>query len=597
MSGSILCAACGRSQPVIAGRAPTYCSGCGAILPPTPVPAQAAVVPPPLAPIERAAATAPQPAHHRLAGHFVVLAVACSLLLSLLSVGLAAMFVWQRTPSQTRQAAADKLDDSAPAALEKRPAASPFAMVTDLASATTPGAAEPTPDDASRMAPSSRTTFRPLTTTTEIEPAEQTPKHSIELADLIETIESSVVRVNVSGPNGGGLGSGFIADADGTVVTNHHVIEGAASAEVMFKDGRKARVRGVRADLADKDLAVLAIEPIGRPLRPLKIATQLPRKGEQVVAFGAPLGFSFTASDGLISAIRNGAELNAEFRSLGFNLDYDSHVTWLQTTAPISRGNSGGPLVNTRGEVVGLNTLSIPELGQNLNFAVSAVDLRKVLDGAAAEPRPLVPGARKPQPGPGGGPGRGGRREIVDGLNTPVGQRLLAALPEISVAVILDSGDPLRTPREPRLSANLIASQCVQSLRTAGLRVVEQGGPDTAVLLVRAEFHKHMNTTFSCELDYTLLQRDAEPAGPMVRTWALQRDVTFDTRYMTQVKRLPGDVKTAIRMLAAAVRDARQHAGKPGPPAPSPPAPGVVPAPESISRPLPAGGPHPAPAD
>jgi S1-C subfamily serine protease len=613
MSQSIQCAACGNSQPVIAGRSPKYCSGCGADLPvlvqqpaamqPVTLPPLASVRPPPVLPAEHASATR-RPSPRKLTTQFVLLAVLCGLLFSLLPLGLASVFIWQFMQQHGQQPVPQTIanaSNSPDRAMSDRRRAddSPLAMVTNL-----PPAGEPAQpgSESSAQSSGSLTALRPLHPATEIEPEETPARRSTDLADLIDSVENSVVRVNVSGPGGGGLGSGFIANADGTVVTNHHVIEGAATAEVIFKDGRKARVRGVRADLADKDVAVLSIEPpSGRPLRPLKIAAGLPRKGEQVVAFGAPLGFSFTASDGLISAIRNGAELNSEFRGIGFNLDYDPRVTWLQTTAPISRGNSGGPLVNLRGEVVGLNTLSIPELGQNLNFAVSAVDLQRAIATAADEPRPLVPSVRQPQRGPGGGgPGkgnagpRGGRREVVDGVNTPAGRQLLAQLQQVAVAVILDSGDPLRAPRDSQPSVNMIASQCVQSLRAAGLQVVEQPGPDTAILLVRAEFQRRMNTSFSCSMGYTLLERGA-PNQPLVRTWVLDREVQFDSRYPTQVKRIAGDVKSAIRALASAVRDARQHVGNSGP-VPTPPRPGIrPPAPEGVTPPMPDRGPRPAP--
>ncbi|HWC89158.1 MAG TPA: trypsin-like peptidase domain-containing protein, partial [Pirellulales bacterium] len=406
MSQSIECTACGHWQPVIAGRSPKYCSGCGAELPsaamqPVTLPPLASVRPPPVLPAEHTSATR-RPSPRKLTTQFVLLAVLCGLLFSLVPLGLATVFIWQflqhNGQQSVLQTAANPSVSPDRAMSDGRGADdSPLAMVTNL-----PPAGEPAQpgQESSAQSQASLTALRPIHPATEIELEETPARRSTDLADLIDCVENSVVRVNVSGPGGGGLGSGFIANADGTVVTNHHVIEGAATAEVIFKDGRKARVRGVRADLPDKDVAVLSIEPpSGRPLRPLKIAAGLPRKGEQVVAFGAPLGFSFTASDGLISAIRNGAELNSEFRGIGFKLDYDPRVTWLQTTAPISRGNSGGPLVNLRGEVVGLNTLSIPELGQNLNFAVSAVDLQRALATAAGEPRPLVPGVRQPQRG------------------------------------------------------------------------------------------------------------------------------------------------------------------------------------------------------
>ncbi|HEY5315705.1 MAG TPA: hypothetical protein VIK18_24455, partial [Pirellulales bacterium] len=221
----------------------------------------------------------------------------------------------------------------------------------------------------------------------------------------------------------------------------------------------------------------------------------------------------------------------------------------------------------------------------------SAIDLQRAIARAAAEPKPLVPGVRKAEggPGPRGGAGpRGGRREIVDGVDTPAGRQLLAQLQQVTVAVVLESGDPLRAPRDPQPSVSMIAGQCVQSLRAAGLQVVEQPGPDTALLLVQAEFRKRMNTSFSCSLDYTLLMRGGVNQ-PLMRVWVLHHEVQFDSRYATQVKRIAGDVKTVVRMLVGTVRSARQQTGPSGP-APAPPQPGLRP-------PTPEGGPRPAPSE
>lgn len=520
----------------------------------------------------------------------MLLAVACGLLFSLVPMGLFTLFILQRTAPLPAVQPAPRPATNAwglpiAATEENRSSESPLAVAKNLTTAAKTPSPEPV---AEVVSPPTVTALRPAHSVAGLaESVEIAPKRTTDLADLIETIESSVVRVNTSGPSGSGLGSGFVADESGTVVTNHHVIEGAATAEVVFKDGRTARVRGVLGDWADRDVALLAIEPLpGRKPKPLKIAETLPRKGEQVVAFGAPLGFSFTASDGLVSAIRNGAELTSEFRGLGFNLDYDSRVTWLQTTAPISRGNSGGPLVNVRGEVVGLNTLSIPELGQNLNFAVSAPDLLRSLDSAADEPRPLVPGTRRDQRPPAPRGGRPSRNEIADGVDTPLGRRLLAQLREVALGVVLDNGDPLGTRRNPHYSAQMIANQCTQSLNKLGLQVVDQPGPDTAILVVRAQYERGMNTSVACKMYYTLLERNG-PGTPLVRTWTLDREVAFDTRYPTQVRRIPNDVKASINQLATAIREAQAHPGKPAPP----PRPGArPPTPEDLGPPAPAPG-------
>jgi len=194
------------------------------------------------------------------------------------------------------------------------------------------------------------------------------------LADLISDIERSVVRIET--PDG--IGSGFIATKDGAVVTNFHVLAGSAEAKIHFIDGKIFDVVGVLATDEDRDIAILSSTCIG--VNPLNLSTEVPRKGTSVVTFGAPAGLSFSASEGIVSAIRFGEEAK---RQLGCETG-----TWLQTTAPISPGNSGGPLVDKLGQVVGVNTFFVAR-GQNLNFAISSLDIADLL--ASARGRTATP--------------------------------------------------------------------------------------------------------------------------------------------------------------------------------------------------------------
>jgi hypothetical protein len=211
---------------------------------------------------------------------------------------------------------------------------------------------------------------------------------TIELVDLIDKVEQSVVRIDVEMDDGKAIGSGYVVDVSGLVATNYHVMAGAKTATVTFKNGDKANVAGTLMLDGKRDVAIIKIEKDS--LTPLKLAEALPRKGETVVAFGAPKGLSFSASEGIVSAIREGKELT----------DYveDLPGTWLQTTAPISSGNSGGPLVNRNGAVVGMNTMVLAT-GQNLNFAISSVDIGVVLQKASAQKLvALTEGAAKARP-------------------------------------------------------------------------------------------------------------------------------------------------------------------------------------------------------
>ena len=194
-----------------------------------------------------------------------------------------------------------------------------------------------------------------------------------DLADLIARVEPSVVRINVEKPLGDCTGSGFVVGEDGIVVTNNHVIRGAKTASVTFTDDHEADVSGVLFRDPERDIAILKI--VGSDRFPSSaLASEMPKKGETVVAFGAPQGLSFSVTDGIVSAIRPGDEFEAIFGEKWLG-------TWIQTSAPISTGNSGGPLVNLRGEVIGANTCMFTE-GQNLNFAISSLDIKAALDGA-----------------------------------------------------------------------------------------------------------------------------------------------------------------------------------------------------------------------
>lgn len=195
---------------------------------------------------------------------------------------------------------------------------------------------------------------------------------SLTATQLVERVEPSVVRINAISEDGEleWHGSGFIIDAAGVVATNHHVVAGAHQCVVVFTSGKTFDVQGYYVMDESRDIAILQVELPEGEYKALPLATSLPPKGEQVLAFGCPYGLDFSATDGLISAARSSGEMKSM-------LGADVNGEWLQTSAPISPGNSGGPLVNMRGEVVGINSLVRSE-GQNLNFAISALDVQSI---------------------------------------------------------------------------------------------------------------------------------------------------------------------------------------------------------------------------
>ncbi|HEY7289050.1 MAG TPA: trypsin-like peptidase domain-containing protein [Vicinamibacterales bacterium] len=159
-----------------------------------------------------------------------------------------------------------------------------------------------------------------------------------------------------------GAGSGFIIDADGSILTNNHVIDHADRIIVKLSDGRTFRARTVGAD-PDTDIALIKIDaPAGLPVAPLGDSAAL-RMGEWVCAIGNPLGYEHTVTVGVVSFV--GRKL--------FDMSLDNYI---QTDAAINFGNSGGPLINARGEVIGINA-AISSRGSSIGFAVP-------ISGAAA---------------------------------------------------------------------------------------------------------------------------------------------------------------------------------------------------------------------
>jgi S1-C subfamily serine protease len=199
-----------------------------------------------------------------------------------------------------------------------------------------------------------------------------------DLSDVITRSEQAVVRIDVKSAKGAGIGSGFIVSADGVLVTNVHVLSEATSAMAVFEDGRKYPIKGTYVIDASRDICIAKIE--ATPLPYISLAPVLPRKGEQVVALGCPQGLSFSATRGIVSAIRQ----RDEFRRMVGRAKAEG--TWIQVDAAISGGNSGGPLINSRGEVVAMSTLGSTGEAQNLNFGISNEDIANAITKAKTAP-------------------------------------------------------------------------------------------------------------------------------------------------------------------------------------------------------------------
>jgi serine protease Do len=171
-----------------------------------------------------------------------------------------------------------------------------------------------------------------------------------------------------------GLGSGFVVESDGVIVTNHHVVGSATALDVALQDGRHfTDVTVLRLD-EQNDLALLSIPAKGLPVVPL--ATKEVRIGARAIAIGSPLGLEYTLTEGIVSALRK-----------------TEGTQFLQMQTSIAPGSSGGPLFNDRGELIGVNTAT---QGANLNMAVHVSHVRALL-ALPREARKLESFARGPE--------------------------------------------------------------------------------------------------------------------------------------------------------------------------------------------------------
>jgi serine protease Do len=169
-----------------------------------------------------------------------------------------------------------------------------------------------------------------------------------------------------------GAGSGFIIDADGHILTNHHVIENAERITVKLSDGRSLRARVVGSDPAT-DIALLRVDG-GGALSPAPLGdSDALRVGEWVCAIGNPLAYEHTVTVGVVSYI--GRKL--------FDMSLDHYI---QTDAAINFGNSGGPLINSRGEVIGINS-ALSWRASNIGFAVPVNQAKAILPQLRASGR------------------------------------------------------------------------------------------------------------------------------------------------------------------------------------------------------------------
>lgn len=275
------------------------------------------------------------------------------------------------------------------------------------------------------------------------------------------------------------------------VVTNYHVIESAVTAEVQLADGAVATIERVIAEDEGRDLALLAVDvPVTEAHRGVRLAPLDPPVFTPVYAIGSPRGLTGTASMGHVSGYRSW-----------------SGIDWLQTTAPISPGSSGGPLLLADGSVAGVTTMTLLE-SQNLNFAVPASAIHTFLAGASSGSRDLAEGAslawhveealRQLRTATGSSGGSSTRENQVVFLDAAwrALKRAMAAEPNASYerSIRLAEAASTSLPREFRYLSNYLVGKAQYHLALVDVSSAENGArvADEPHIRYRASPHAEM---------------------------------------------------------------------------------------------------------
>jgi len=200
-------------------------------------------------------------------------------------------------------------------------------------------------------------------------------------SQAFEKVAPAVVIVSVSGvvdysgiipKETEGIGSGFIINEEGYILTNYHVIEGAKEVTVTLSDGREVKAKVINYD-ENQDVAMLKIndDTVKVPAVVELGDSDALRPGEEVLAIGTPLSkdFNQTVTGGMVSAVNRNVETSS-----------GAKLNLIQTDAAINPGNSGGPLVNTKGEVIGINTMKISGGAEGIGFSIPINEVKDRID-------------------------------------------------------------------------------------------------------------------------------------------------------------------------------------------------------------------------
>lgn len=200
------------------------------------------------------------------------------------------------------------------------------------------------------------------------------------LPEIIKKIQPSVVVILTYDTDGqiSGQGSGFFINEKGNVITNRHVLVGASSAEVKTANGKIYPITKVFAEDEVGDLILVSVDIPAGAVHASSVSATIPEVGERIIVIGSPEGLEQTVSDGIVSAVR----------------DIPAFGKIIQITAPTSPGSSGSPVVNMKGEIIGVATFQMVE-GQNLNFAIPGERSLKLAQGKVQTLTEWVKGGEK----------------------------------------------------------------------------------------------------------------------------------------------------------------------------------------------------------
>jgi putative serine protease PepD len=193
---------------------------------------------------------------------------------------------------------------------------------------------------------------------------------ALSVSAIYDRVHQGVVTIKVDTPQGQALGSGFVIDSEGHIVTNDHVVADASSISVEFADGATYDAQLVGAD-PSTDVAVVKVDAPSSELKPVQFGdSSAVQVGDNVVAIGSPLGLDETVTSGIVSALN---------RTITSPNDFAINDA-IQTDAAINHGNSGGPLLNSSGQVIGINSQIDSDSGGNdgIGFAVPSNTVKSV---------------------------------------------------------------------------------------------------------------------------------------------------------------------------------------------------------------------------